>query len=388
VLVRGKLAYFGESQEMLSYFQARRPHEIFDKLKEQEPEQWAAQYRKSDAFRESVGSALENDVAGKKRPAVKQSEAPRRSAWRQLSTLLSRQFALKFKEKSTLAAILLPPVIVAVLMGIMKQTVNEPKVLFMVVLVALWFGCSSSVREIVDELPVYKRERQRDLKLSSYVGSKLIYVGAVAGMQSLLFIAVLAGMGAVENHLAECFALMWLLTLVGGLMGLLISSVFSTAEKALYAFPLTMIPQLLLAGLLIPVNTIHSFYAVEQPNQKVELRELPATLIPTGMTPALKYGLSPLMVSRWGLEGIVDLYIHDGEKYSYLLLNNIYTSLHPDDLMKARAEAARKIREVDPRPAKLGPTVFWRYFGIVAGYGGLLVGGIIIALRRKEHHAG
>jgi hypothetical protein len=106
------------------------------------------------------------------------------------------------------------------------------------------------------------------------------------------------------------------------------------------------------------------------------------------MTPALKYGLSPLMVSRWGLEGIADLYIHDGEKYSYLLLNNIYTSLHPDELAKARAEAERKIREADPRPAKLGPTVFWRYFGIVAGYGGLLIGGIFIALRRKEHHAG
>jgi len=388
VLVRGKLAYFGESQEMLSYFQTRRPHEIFDKLKEQEPEQWAAQYRQSEAYQESVGSVLKTVAADKKRPAAEHGQQPRRSFWRQLTTLLSRQFTLKFKEKSTLATLLLPPVVVAILMGIMKQTVNEPKVLFMIVLVALWFGCSSSVREIVDELPVYKRERQRDLKLSSYVGSKLIYVGAVAAMQSLLFIAVLAGMGAVENHLAECFALMWLLTLVGGLMGLLISSVFSTAEKALYVFPLTMIPQMLLAGLLIPVNTIHSFYAVERPNQQVELQELPAALIPTGMTPALKYGLSPLMVSRWGLEGIADLYIHDGEKYSYLLLNNIYTSLHPDELAKARAEAERKIREADPRPAKLGPTAFWRYFGIVAGYGGLLIGGIIIALRRKEHHAG
>ena len=36
VLVRGKLAYFGESQEMMSYFRASRPHEIFDKLREQE----------------------------------------------------------------------------------------------------------------------------------------------------------------------------------------------------------------------------------------------------------------------------------------------------------------------------------------------------------------
>jgi len=189
-------------------------------------------------------------------------------------------------------------------MGLMKQAPNEPKVLFMIVLVALWFGCSSSVREIVDEIPVYKRERQRDLRLSSYLGSKFIYVGAVAAMQSLLFIAVLVGMGTIEDHLAECFALMWLLTLVGGLTGLLISSIFATAEKALYVFPLTMIPQMLLAGLLIPVNTIHPFYAVEQPNQQVELQALPATLVPTGMSPALKYGLSPSWSPDGGWRGL------------------------------------------------------------------------------------
>jgi hypothetical protein len=148
-------------------------------------------------------------------------------------------------------------------MAVMKRGVNAPKVLFMMVVVALWFGCSSTVREIVDELPVYRRERQGDLTLTAYLGCKLVYLATVASVQTLLFMGVLMAMGAVENHALEASLLIWLLTIEGGLIGLLISSIFSSAEKALYAFPLSMIPQLLLAGMLIPVTTLHPYYPVQ-----------------------------------------------------------------------------------------------------------------------------
>lgn len=58
VLVRGKLAYFGSSQDMLRYFHARRPHQIYDKLQEKKPEDWASEYRGSDTYRECAGNLL------------------------------------------------------------------------------------------------------------------------------------------------------------------------------------------------------------------------------------------------------------------------------------------------------------------------------------------
>jgi ABC transport system ATP-binding/permease protein len=151
VLVRGKLAYFGQSQEMLPYFKAGRPHEIFEKLQEKKPEEWAAQYKQSQAASKSEGNS---PSAADGPSSAKSTRPPKRSASRQLITLLKRQFTLKFKEKSTFAALLLPPIAIGALMALLKQGPNEPKVLFMMVVVALWFGCSGSVREIVDELPV------------------------------------------------------------------------------------------------------------------------------------------------------------------------------------------------------------------------------------------
>jgi ABC-type multidrug transport system ATPase subunit/pSer/pThr/pTyr-binding forkhead associated (FHA) protein len=389
VLVRGKLAYFGGSQEMLPYFNARRPQEIFDKLQEKKPEEWAAQYRRSETFREAKGGRQQPRPARSARAATRTVKPRPRSVLRQWATLLSRQFRLKFKEKSTLAALLLPPVAIALLMALMKQSVNEPKVLFMIIVVALWFGCSSSVREIVDELPIYRRERQCDLSLSSYLGAKVVYLALVAAVQSLLFVGVLAGMGALDNHLPECFVLMWLMSIEGGLIGLLISSVFSTAEKALYVFPLTMIPQLLLAGLLIPVITLKPFYPVVLPENRVEVREVPPQLVPSGMGPALRYGLSPLMVSRWGLEALTDLFIHDNKDYSFPLLNAVSITLHPGDAARVREQLERMRTQGVAAAGPLPETAnaFPQYLGILGVFALVFLGGTALALKWKENNA-
>jgi ABC transport system ATP-binding/permease protein len=386
VLVRGKLAYFGGSQDMLPYFNAGRPHEIFDKLQEKKPEEWAAQYQRSESYQECVENALSDSGTRQRQAAATKSKSARHSSWRQLMTLLGRQFTLKLKDKATIAAVLVPPIVIALLMGLMKQSPNEPKTLFMVVLVALWFGCSSAVREIVDELPVYRRERQRELKLVSYLGSKLIYLAAVALAQALPFIAVLFAMGAMENHLLECLLLAWVMTVEGGLIGLLISAIFSTAEKALYAFPLTMIPQLLLAGLLIPVSPLKPFYVQFSPDHHMVVKQAPPEMLIGAMTPALKYGLSPLMVSRWGLEALNDLYIHDNEKYSYYLMNQIAITLHPNDAAEAQAALEMQAKGAAP-PNSQSHDAFMQYLAILGGFAALLIFATAAALKQKGSHA-
>src|SRR5260370_42602177 len=67
-------------------------------------------------------------------------------------------------------------------------------------------------------------------------------------------------MGAQENHFFGAIGIMWLLTLEGALIGLVISALASNPEKALYIFPLALIPQLLLAGLFIPVHKTQKGY--------------------------------------------------------------------------------------------------------------------------------
>jgi ABC-type multidrug transport system ATPase subunit/pSer/pThr/pTyr-binding forkhead associated (FHA) protein len=391
VLVRGKLAYFGPSQDMLPYFNAVRPHEIFDKLQERTPDEWSDKYRQSEFAREYSVVGTHASVAATK-TAGDPFKSAKKSRWRQLATLLRRQFSLKFKAISTLAALLLPPVAIAVLMGLLKHGPNEPKMLFMIVVVTLWFGCSSAVREIVDELPVYRRERQRDLKLVSYIGSKLVYLTTVSGAQAGIFILALHFMGALEGHLFKAWFLSWILTLDGALIGLVISAICTTAEKALYVFPLTMIPQLLLAGLLIPTSIITPFTPLLSPTgQVLGVQDFPKT---QAMGSRLANFVSPLMVSRWGLEGLSDLYIHDRaqsgalrESYSYELLSTVSISLHPNDSTEARAELDRaEAGDSESGSWTEKSSTFGEYMTILSCFGALFIIVVTVAMLRKERH--
>ncbi|MGH9468090.1 MAG: ABC transporter permease, partial [Terriglobales bacterium] len=328
VLVGGKLAYFGPAPEMLTYFDCQQPQEVYYRLKDAAtPEQWAERYRRSPQFHAYAQGALDEGAAPAARapaPAAK----PKHARLRQAATLLARQWSRKRKDRANLAALLLPPSLIAGLIGLMNWphvasgarrvfTPDTPMSLFMLVLIALWFGCSATVRELVDEAAVYRRERQRDLNLSSYVGSKLAYLGLLAGAQSGLCIGVMLLLHVIAGHALAAWGWMWLLTIQGGLIGLLISALASSAEQALYAFPLVMIAELLFAGLLVPTAPLHPFYADAQvaPSGQVErlvMHDQPGwlPLVPP-MPPRLRRTMAAVMVSRWGLEGVANLYSMD-----------------------------------------------------------------------------
>lgn len=344
IVVRGKLAYFGPSQEMLSYFRTDRPHNVFDRLQEKSADDWARDFARSDLYREFAATA----PADEKRSAAAAREAPPRpqssikSGIRQFSTLLSRLVSLRLPDPSSILSLLVPPAAIAVLVGLMKGMPNEPKSLFMIIFASLWFGCSAAVREIVDEQAIYRRERRRNLKIITYLGSKLTYLASTAAAQSLLFITILTLMGAQENHFLLASVVMWVMAIQGALIGLLISAVSPTPERALQLFPLALIPQLLLAGLFVPVAKPQPFVPdINKEQRRIELQQLPEVIIPRPMGAVLRYGISPFMVARWGLETLAEIYVHDlyenpEKPYSYSILNSITVSLHPGEVEEAR----------------------------------------------------
>jgi ABC-type multidrug transport system ATPase subunit/pSer/pThr/pTyr-binding forkhead associated (FHA) protein len=348
IVVRGKLAYFGPSQEMLSYFRTDRPHNVFDKLQEKSADDWARDFKRSDLYREFVAAPAVPAADGKQVPstAVAAPQRPRASAksgLRQFVTLLNRLIALRMPDWQSVVGLLAPPAAIAGLVGLMKGMPNEPKSLFMIIFASLWFGCSGAVREIVDEQAVFRRERRRNLTIPAYLGSKLIYLAAAGAAQSLTFITILTLMGAQENHFLLVTVIMWIMTIQGSLIGLLISAVASSPARALQLFPLALIPQLLLAGLFIPVARPQPFFPkINKEQRRIELQELPDVMIQRPMGSVLRYGISPFMVARWGLESLAETYIRDlyenpEKPYTYALLNSITVSLHPTEVQDAKA---------------------------------------------------
>jgi ABC-type multidrug transport system ATPase subunit len=421
VLTRGKLAYFGPGLEMLQYFQTQRPAEVYDKLRERDPEYWGKKFRETDLYREYVTQGGEERPKASRAPASRPARPEAHSPVRQLATLVSRQFVSKFKDWKNVAGMLVPALAIALLTGFLSAGPNEPKTLLMIVFAGMWFGCSSSVREIVDELSIYRRERQRGLSMLSYLGSKLFYFGSVTLVQSALFMTVLSLMDAQSNHFFGATLMMWLMTMQGVFIGLLISALARNADWALYVFPLALIPQLLLAGLLVPVEARQPFNIVKIPDvvakqdgakqkekDKVHcedttsstgycIEDAPAWTLAPRMPAVLSFGVSPFMAARWGLEGLSDMYIHDYAEdpqnlhnygYSFKDLGAVYLTFHNEDEQHIRADIGQLLAGT-LTPSQVGDrgrdSDLLPYFLVLGGFAFIMLLLTMAALKRKDY---
>jgi hypothetical protein len=93
------------------------------------------------------------------------------------------------------------------------------------------------------------------------------------------------------------------------------------------------------------------------------------------------------MVSRWGLEALNDLYIHDDEKYSYYLLNQVSITLHPNDAAQARARLEKLAAGMTPAKACETGNAFGEYLAILSGFALLFIGATAATLKHKGRHA-
>jgi ABC transport system ATP-binding/permease protein len=140
----------------------------------------------------------------------------------------------------------------AVVWGSIEQ--DTPALYFVLCLAAVWFGCINAVREIVKERAILERERLFGLRPSSYVISKVWVLAALGAVQVILL------QGTVEWQLQlrgpmpiEVIALFGA-SLAGTGLGLLVSALAKTQERAVFAVPLLLLPQILFSELAIPSN--------------------------------------------------------------------------------------------------------------------------------------
>ena len=131
---------------------------------------------------------------------------------------------------------------------------DTPALYFVLCLAAVWFGCINACREIVKERAILERERLFGLRPGAYVLSKVWVLAALGAAQVVLL------QGTVEWHLQlrspmplELLALFGA-SVAGTGLGLLVSALATTQERAVFAVPLLLLPQILFSELAIPSN--------------------------------------------------------------------------------------------------------------------------------------
>jgi ABC-type multidrug transport system ATPase subunit/pSer/pThr/pTyr-binding forkhead associated (FHA) protein len=458
VLVQGRLAFYGPGTKFLDYFKASVPADVYDDLTDNNTVPYALELKKRFA-ESSLHGELVSGTAKITAPGPQAATAAPKSAVKekgfslhQFRVLARRNWELKFGDRAQTLLLFLQAPLVALLVALMASGPNQIQTIFMAMFAALWFGCSNAVREIVDEQTIYKRERQTGLKIPSYVFSKLSVLSFVALVQCVSVVAILLlvkhALALRPGEVLGGIGIMFLVAVSGTLIGLVISSVVSTPEKALTLFPLVLIPELLLSGIFLPVNKIQTLIPVTveqllegkmvaQPEARAKAREMvspptapsaPAaaaaesaeatarqgeaahqvvgamapspevqkafhkyTPAPTaGMSTFVRW-LSALAVSRWGMEALSDLCLHgqhSTQDYAYKIINTVYISLHPDDVEKLERGLEAPAEAFATAGTFPLPSSFWKdkgpYMGVLAVHLLVMTLAVLILMKRKD----
>ena len=125
---------------------------------------------------------------------------------------------------------------------------------FLAVVAAVWFGCNNAARDIVGETAIFRRERMVNLRLPSYVFSKLVTMGLICFFQCAALLAIIYVACSLRGPIALLFAILFTASLVGTSLGLLISALAPTTESAIAFLPLVLLPFILLAGGIKPLH--------------------------------------------------------------------------------------------------------------------------------------
>ena len=122
----------------------------------------------------------------------------------------------------------------------------------------------NSIQEICKEQVIFQRERMAILKLSSYVGSKLVVLGVLCFIQSALLMGVVSVFVGNPEHGMLLPSFPWIelfittcLTMFSAMtLGLFISSLSGNPDRAITLAPIFLVPQILFSGIACELNDI------------------------------------------------------------------------------------------------------------------------------------
>jgi ABC-type multidrug transport system ATPase subunit/pSer/pThr/pTyr-binding forkhead associated (FHA) protein len=262
----GRIAYYGPPDEGLTYFGQTRWAEVFQAFERYPDRDWAAEYAASPAYTQYVLGRPKPQLPADGPEVPAEAPPQPRGGFRQLTTLTRRYLRVIAADRGYLAFMGILPIILGVLINFVgsSQGLTGPpgtnqsaeEVLLILVICACLSGAASAVRELVKERSIYVRERAAGLSSGAYLSSKLIVLGVISIVQSAILVLIgLAGQkmppkGALPGvpPLVEILIAIAVLALASMCLGLLVSALVSTSEKAMPFLVLLTMIQVILSG--------------------------------------------------------------------------------------------------------------------------------------------
>jgi len=177
-------------------------------------------------------------------------------------TMVKRAFLSKLRNQANLLTTLLEAPALAFLISMVLRYSEDdtytfasafhiPTYLFLSLVVSMFLGLTNSADEIIRDRPMLNRERNHNLRVGYYICGKILALATFSLVQCSIYLLI----GNAVLELREMFFIhlfwMFMTSLTGVCLGLLVSALVHDTRTALNIIPLILIPQIILGGALI-----------------------------------------------------------------------------------------------------------------------------------------
>lgn len=260
----GNLCFYGSYDEAMEFFGVSDVVDVYNMITE-DAKQWSARFEQS---RQAPGKVRQTSVVSAK---------SKKNRGRQLRVLSARYLKLVANDRQRLLLLLVQAPLLAALISLVadgnqfEQYEMTKSLLFSLSCSAFWVGMLNAIQEICKERSIMKREYMTGLSLSAYVCSKMIVLGVLCLIQSLLITGVFSQMvglpeeGILAHPFLELLTTTFITAVSSTAMGLFVSSLFTNADRAMTVAPILLMPQILFSGLIFKLSgatEIISWFAV------------------------------------------------------------------------------------------------------------------------------
>jgi ABC-type multidrug transport system ATPase subunit len=194
---------------------------------------------------------------------------------RQFSTIVRRQTRLIISDRGYFIFLALLPFIMGVLSLAVPGTVgfgvpdpmgdapNEPgQILVLLNVGAIFMGTALTIRDLISERPIFRREQAVGLSTTAYLLAKVCVYSAFAVLQSAIVTAItIIGKGGptqgatvLGNATLELFVSMAATTVAAAMVGLALSALAKSNEQIMPLLVVAIMSQLVFSGGMIPVT--------------------------------------------------------------------------------------------------------------------------------------
>jgi ABC transport system ATP-binding/permease protein len=267
----GRIAYYGPPEEGLAYFAQSRWAEVFQAFERYPDRDWAAEYAASPAYQQYVLGQQQAPPPTDSQVLAATPPVQRRGAFRQMGTLTRRYIRVIASDRGYLTFMALLPILLGALISQVPakhglgggpfSNLDAGTLLLILVICACLAGMASSVRELVKERSILTRERAAGLSSGAYLVSKLLVLGIISIGQSTLLVLIGVSWRTFPDKGAFLTALPLIEVILGiavlavasMCLGLLVSAMVSTSEKAMPFLVLFTMVQVVLSGYVVPL---------------------------------------------------------------------------------------------------------------------------------------